>query len=106
MTELDYEAHYEPTPPALDAAREALRGYSLRPGFTDAVERFEAAVRANERAGATRAAILREAVDCAREEGHRLEETAGIAHARGARSVAYQLRKLLVKAQPAAEAQP
>lgn len=36
----------------LDAAREALRGYSLRPGFVDAVERFEAAVRANERAGA------------------------------------------------------
>jgi len=35
----------------LDAAREALRGYSLRPGFVDAVERFEAAVRSNERAG-------------------------------------------------------
>lgn len=33
----------------LDAAREALRGYSLRPGYVDAVERFEAAVRANER---------------------------------------------------------
>lgn len=36
----------------LQAAREALRGFLLRPGFVDAVERFEAAVRANERAGA------------------------------------------------------
>ncbi|MGA5506851.1 hypothetical protein [Streptomyces umbrinus] len=40
----------EKTVTELDAAREALRGYSLRPGFVDALERFEAAVRANERA--------------------------------------------------------
>ncbi|MGW1267565.1 hypothetical protein, partial [Streptomyces sp. NPDC002491] len=48
-----------------------------------------------------RNATLREAIDVAREEGHRLEEVAGIAHARGARSVAYILRKLLAKEQPA-----
>jgi hypothetical protein len=53
-------------------------------------------------ARADRAAVLREAIDVAREEGHRLEEVAGIEPARGARSVAYLLRKLLVKAQPAA----
>ena len=48
-----------------------------------------------------RAAVLREAIDVAREEGHRLEDEQGIEVARGARSVAYLLRKLLVKAQPA-----
>lgn len=48
-----------------------------------------------------RASVLREAIDVAREEGHRLEESAGIEPARGARSVAYLLRKLLAKAQPA-----
>jgi len=48
----------------------------------------------------SRAAVLREAIDVAREEGHRLEEVAGVEAARGARSVAYLLRKLLVKAQP------
>lgn len=41
---------------SLDAAREALRGFSLRPGFVDAVERFEAAVRANERSSGAAAA--------------------------------------------------
>ncbi|WP_326730259.1 hypothetical protein [Streptomyces phaeochromogenes] len=74
MTELDYEAHYEPTPPALDAAREAVRGYSLRPGFVDALERFEAAVRANERAGATRAGLLVEAADAIEEAQHRRDD--------------------------------
>lgn len=47
---------------------------------------------------ADRAAVLREAIDVAREEGHRLEAEQGIEAARGARSVAYLLRKLLVKA--------
>lgn len=51
-------------------------------------------------APADRAAILREAIDVAREEGHRLEEVAGIEPARGARCVAYLLRKLLAKTQP------
>lgn len=46
-----------------------------------------------------RAAVLREAIDVAREEGHRLEAADGIDTARGARSVAYLLRKLLVKEQ-------
>lgn len=49
-----------------------------------------------------RATVLREAIDVAREEGHRLEEVAGIEPARGARSVAYLLRQRLVKAQRAA----
>ncbi|WP_245727153.1 hypothetical protein [Streptomyces longwoodensis] len=44
-----------------------------------------------------RATVLREAIDVAREEGHRLEEVAGIEAARGARSVACLLRKLLGK---------
>lgn len=56
-------------------------------------------VKARERAE-HRAAVLREAIDVAREEGHRLEEQVGIEAARGARCVAYLLRKLLVKAQP------
>ena len=51
-----------------------------------------------------RASVLREAIDAAREEGHRLEEAAGIEAARGARSVAYLLRKMLAKAQPATPA--
>jgi hypothetical protein len=45
----------------LDKARAALKGYGLLPGFVGALERFEAAVRANERSGETRAAVLREA---------------------------------------------
>lgn len=49
-----------------------------------------------------RSATLRQAIDLAREEGNRLEEVAGIAQARGARSVAYILRKLLAKEQPLA----
>jgi len=53
---------------------------------------------------ADRAAVLREAIDVAREEGHRLEEVSGIKAARGARSVAYLLRRLLVKAQAAVPA--
>ncbi|MGW4728888.1 hypothetical protein ACWEQC_06855 [Streptomyces shenzhenensis] len=60
---------------------------------------------------AGRAAVLREAIDLARDEACRLEEVAGIEVARGARCVAYLLRKRLVKAQTepsrtAAEAQP
>ncbi|MBK3631594.1 hypothetical protein JHN52_01185 [Streptomyces sp. MBT97] len=47
-----------------------------------------------------RTTALREAIDVAREEGHRLEQVADIAHARGARSVAYILRKLLAKERP------
>ncbi|MCM8556163.1 hypothetical protein [Streptomyces sp. STCH 565 A] len=47
-----------------------------------------------------RAAALREAIDVAREEGHRLEVEVGIEAARGARCVAYLLRKLLAKEQP------
>ncbi|MFE1109678.1 hypothetical protein ACFW5U_27845 [Streptomyces rochei] len=46
------------------------------------------------------AAVLREAIDVAREEGHRLEVEAGIEAARGARCVAYLLRKLLANEQP------
>jgi hypothetical protein len=68
-----------------------------------ALARLEAKARelkAQERAE-HRAAVLREAIDVAREEGNRLEEVAGIAQARGARCVAYLLRKLLVKTQPA-----
>jgi len=49
----------------LDKARAALKGYGLLPGFVGALERFEAAVRANERSGATRAAVLREAAEVA-----------------------------------------
>lgn len=60
--------------------------------------RAELAVADAEQAG-LRATVLREAIDVAREEGHRLEEVAGIESARGARSVAYLLRRLLVKAQ-------
>lgn len=66
MTEQDYEERYEPRPLALDVARAALHhefGRWAGRGFVDAVERFEAAVRANERAGATRAALLREIAD-------------------------------------------
>lgn len=40
----------------LDKARAALKGYGLLPGFVGALERFEAAVRANERASTTKAA--------------------------------------------------
>ncbi|MGW8719646.1 hypothetical protein ACWGNR_10095 [Streptomyces althioticus] len=47
-----------------------------------------------------RAAVLREAIDVAREEGHRLEEEVGVEAARGARCVAYLLRKRLAKEQP------
>ncbi|MEV5368964.1 hypothetical protein AB0N12_06325 [Streptomyces albogriseolus] len=47
-----------------------------------------------------KAAVLRETIDVAREEGHRLEEEVGIEAARGARCVAYLLRKLLAKEQP------
>src|SRR5690606_25900479 len=57
-----------------------------------------------------RAAVLREAIDVARDEGHRLEEEVGIEAARGARCVAYLLRKRLAKEQPlrrlADQAQP
>ncbi|SDM47213.1 hypothetical protein SAMN04487981_101632 [Streptomyces sp. cf386] len=61
---------------------------------------------ADEQPPGDREAVLREAVDVAREEGHRLEAQVGIEPARGARSVAYLLSKLLAKAQPAAEAKP
>lgn len=47
-----------------------------------------------------RAAVLRDAIDLAREEAHRLEEEVGIEAARGARCVAYLLRKRLAKEQP------
>jgi hypothetical protein len=50
MTEQDYEQRYEPQPAALDQARAALEPFSVITGFTDRLERFEAAVRANERA--------------------------------------------------------
>ncbi|MBM7088099.1 hypothetical protein JTP67_05935 [Streptomyces sp. S12] len=57
-----------------------------------------------------RAAVLRDAIDLAREEAHRLEEEVGIEAARGARCVAYLLRKRLAKEQPlrrlADQAQP
>lgn len=55
----------------------------------------------DEQAAELGAAVLRAAVDVAREEGHRLEAEQGIEVARGARSVAYLLRRRLVKAQPA-----
>jgi hypothetical protein len=61
---------------------------------------------ADEQPPVDRAAVLREAIDVAREEGHRLEVGDHDARAaRGARSVAYLLRQLLAKAQPAAELQ-
>lgn len=63
-------------------------------------------VRAEGKSSHDRGAVLREAIDVAREEGHRLEESAGIERARGARSVAYLLRRLLVKEQPAQQAMP
>jgi hypothetical protein len=85
---------------ALDEARAALEAHLETGDARTALEAFEAAVRANERAGATRAALLREVIDVAREEGHRLEAEAGIEPARGARCVAYLLRQLLIKAQP------
>src|SRR5690606_16835850 len=44
--------------------------------------------------------VLRDAIDLAREEAHRLEEEVGIEAARGARCVAYLLRKRLAKEQP------
>lgn len=47
----------------LDNARAALQPFMFVVGFIDAIERFEAAVRANERSGETRAAILREEAD-------------------------------------------
>lgn len=48
---------------AVDQARAVLQQFASVPGFVDAIERFEAAVRANERSGATTAAVLREAAD-------------------------------------------
>lgn len=47
----------------LDNARAGLQPFMFVVGFVDAIERFEAAVRANERSGATTAAILREQAD-------------------------------------------
>ncbi|MFD4558996.1 hypothetical protein ACFWP5_32535 [Streptomyces sp. NPDC058469] len=47
----------------LDNARAALQPFMFVVGFIDAIERFEAAVRANERSGETRAAVLRETAD-------------------------------------------
>lgn len=44
----------------LDNARAALKPFGLLPGFIGALERFEAAVRANERSGETRDAVLNE----------------------------------------------
>lgn len=44
-----------------------------------------------------RAAVLREAIDVAHEEGHRIEAQVGIEAARGARCVAYLLRQRLAK---------
>ncbi|MDT0306838.1 hypothetical protein RM780_07660 [Streptomyces sp. DSM 44917] len=41
-----------------------------------------------------RAAVLREAYEVAHEEGHRIEAVAGIQAARGARCVAYRLRRM------------
>lgn len=52
---------------------------------------------ADEQPPVDRAAVLREAIDVAREEGHRLEAEVGIQAARGARTVAYLLRQRLVK---------
>ncbi|MGQ4358536.1 hypothetical protein [Streptomyces sp. SAS_272] len=93
------------------AALDGLLGYvaDSLPDEGEATARARAALapleaklrehKAQERAG-IRSATLREAIDVAREEGNRLEELASIATARGARSVAYLLRKLLVKEQP------
>lgn len=47
----------------LDNARAALQPFMFVVGFVDAIERFEAAVRANERSGATTAAVLGAAAD-------------------------------------------
>ncbi|WP_329214831.1 hypothetical protein OG352_05290 [Streptomyces sp. NBC_01485] len=58
-------------------------------------------------APADRAAVLREAADVAREEAHRLETGNHDARAaRGARSVAYLLRRLAEAPQPETEAEP
>lgn len=48
---------------ALDEARAELQRHGHGPAFVAALEAFEAAVRANERGGATRAAHFREAAD-------------------------------------------
>ena len=58
MTEQDYEARYEPRPAALDEARAELEQYLETGDARTALERFEAAVRANERGGTTFAANL------------------------------------------------
>lgn len=60
----------------LQAARLALTAFSARPGFVDALERFEAAVRANERSGTPPAAAQTEPVCiCGHPVGQHFEDT-------------------------------
>jgi hypothetical protein len=98
-------------PPTQDTPADAMGGLvprAVRPLDIEhdelmarAAAEHEARTAADEAAtAAIRAGALREAIDVAREEGHRLEAEQGIEAARGARSVAYLLRKLLAKDGP------
>jgi len=58
----------------LDNARAELEQYLETGDARSALEAFEAAVRANERGGATRAALLSEAADAIEEAQHRRDD--------------------------------
>jgi hypothetical protein len=84
---------------AVDQARAALQQFASVPGFVDAIERFEAAVRANERSGETRAAVLREGADAVDSGKQAFPETVRS----GASWAARMLRRMADEAQQGAD---
>lgn len=85
----------------LDQARAALQPFNFVVGFIDAIERFEAAVRANERAGATRASALDAAAEVAASAARGCGDSeTGQYAASVAAGIGKQLRRMAEEARP------